>query len=474
MAIHKHGPSFYANLRVKGLYNDGGGLCLQVGEGGKAKSWIFRYAVGGRERHMGLGSFDTFTLDEARERARQCRQLRAEGIDPIEQRKAQRHERTAEARIAAKKDVTLRECAEMYLAEQDWRLGSMAQAKRYFANHIYPKIGEVPVSAIDVDHVQEVIGPILDRKRHSAASRTLSYLNCTLDFAKAHDFRAGDNPADLNGPLGVRMPRLVAARKRATKGAKGNPHLDFKQIGEFMTALRAFRYQHWEGKTPIPARALEFLILTAVRVDQVTGLRWNEVKWEERLCIWPPERHKVGDKTGKDYIVPLSDQAMAILKQMRRLQEDNGLYSETGFVFVHGPSTDVHGRPVNRRAAGNPIHHNSPWMFLKDASGKHGWKDKDGKRISPQDGWLAKDGRRISPHGFRTTFGEWSVEHSYEERDSEIALGHTVGNQIRNVYKRNADRIEPRRLMMQDWAHYCDRTEPVGAVGNVLQYRTAK
>ena len=44
---------------------------------------------------------------------------------------------------------------------------------------------------------------------------------------------------------------------------------------------------------------------------------------------------------------------------------------------------------------GRAIHHNSPWMLLKQASGDHGWKDKDGKRISPQDGWRAKDGRRI-------------------------------------------------------------------------------
>ena len=87
MAKEKLTQTRCKKLKTKGLYNDGGGLCLQVGEGGGAKSWIYRYAVGGRERHMGLGGFDTFNIEEARELARQARQLRVQGIDPIEHRR---------------------------------------------------------------------------------------------------------------------------------------------------------------------------------------------------------------------------------------------------------------------------------------------------------------------------------------------------------------------------------------------------
>jgi integrase len=471
-------------LKAKGLYNDGGGLCLQVGEGGRAKSWIYRYAVAGRERHMGLGSFDTFNIDEARERARQCRQLRADGIDPIEHRKAERHKQTAEARLVAKKDVTFRECAEKYLAEQDWRFGSMAQAKRYFAIHIYPKIGEVLVSAIDLDHVKEVIKPILDRGLHSATSRTLSYLNCTLDFAKAEGFRSGDNPADLKGPLKKLMPRLAAARKRATKGAKGNPHLDYKRIAGLVKALRAFCYQGvWHGKAPITARALEFLILMGVRTHMITGrqedrgaaaMRWNQIDWEDRIVIWTPDQHKIGDQTNTDYIVPLSDRAIEILKEMEKLQQEAGFYGQDKPVFVHGPALDKSPYRKPARVAGKPIDHNSLWVFLRSAAGEHGWTDKDGNRVSPQDGWRANDGRLVTPHGFRTTFGTWSVEvGGYPERDSEIALGHTVGGRVRNIYKKHAYRIEPRRPMMQDWANYCDDTRPIGG-DNVVAYRKAK
>jgi hypothetical protein len=79
-----------------GYYGDGGGLYLQVSPSG-TKSWVFRFMMNRRNRDMGLGSLNTFTLKEARERARRCRQLVAEGIDPIEDLRARRDRARAEA-----------------------------------------------------------------------------------------------------------------------------------------------------------------------------------------------------------------------------------------------------------------------------------------------------------------------------------------------------------------------------------------
>jgi integrase len=76
------------------------------------------------------------------------------------------------------------------------------------------------------------------------------------------------------------------------------------------------------------------------------------------------------------------------------------------------------------------------------------------------------------PHGFRTTFKGWAVEHGYPDDDSEMALAHTVGTSVRNIYARHAHRIEPRRLMMQSWADYCGRTEPLDA--KIIPMRSAK
>src|SRR5262249_44396140 len=112
MAIHKLTPRFVATVTEKGMYLDGGGLYLQVGDGGKAKSWIFRYHVEGRgDRQMGLGPLNTIGLAEARDRAAQCRVQRLDGIDPIEARKLA----TLAQKQKAEKQVTFRQCAEEWL-----------------------------------------------------------------------------------------------------------------------------------------------------------------------------------------------------------------------------------------------------------------------------------------------------------------------------------------------------------------------
>ena len=90
------------SLKTRGFYCDGGGLYLQVGKTG-SKSWVFRYAIGGHKRDMGLGSIATFGLAEARERARKMRQLVADGIDPIDERNARR--------VSATTALTFRQCA---------------------------------------------------------------------------------------------------------------------------------------------------------------------------------------------------------------------------------------------------------------------------------------------------------------------------------------------------------------------------
>src|SRR5262249_55156199 len=111
MAIHKLAATFVQSVKTKGMYPDGGGLYLQVGPAGTAKSWIFEAERQGtvdteaeikrqqerkergeqgkrRDRQMGLGPLHTIGLTEARERARRCREMLLDGVDPLEQRKS--------------------------------------------------------------------------------------------------------------------------------------------------------------------------------------------------------------------------------------------------------------------------------------------------------------------------------------------------------------------------------------------------
>src|SRR5712691_8329981 len=97
--------------KAPGLIADGGGLYLQIAPTG-ARTWIFRYQIAGRRRDMGLGSAAVFSLAEARDRVRAARRLVADGIDPIDARRA----RVAATRVDAAKAMTFAECADRYIA----------------------------------------------------------------------------------------------------------------------------------------------------------------------------------------------------------------------------------------------------------------------------------------------------------------------------------------------------------------------
>jgi integrase len=455
MVIHKLSPRFVETVKIKGMYPDGAGLYLQVGPEGRAKSWIYRYHVEGRgDRQMGLGPLHTVGLSEARERARECRLQRLDGIDPIEARKSAR----LEQQLAAAKEVIFQQCAEEWLQARAVTLEPVTVGKyRYhLGKYVYPIIGRLPIQQFEmrkstsaVSLVHRVLNPIWKEMPPTARSIQQNIEN-TLKYAIAKQYIAGDNAASMKGPLGILLPDIETFHKVENWSA-----LPYRAIGAFMAELRAtedrkglrpkysskpkavaWRAAHpaarkvWPRR-PMMAYAMEFLILTAVRKGQVLNMRWQDIDWEDR--VWVCTEHKTRKKTQQDYLVPLSNQALAILETMRAHQREDGI--ETEYVFTAGR----HGRHIQASSLN---------MLLIRAK------------------------KEITVHGFRTAFGDWSVDHGYDERDSEMALGHVVGNAVRNIYKRHAARIEPRRLMMQAWADYCDRTEPLPA--HVIPFRQVK
>src|SRR6516165_4379708 len=150
-----------ARAKAPGMYADGGGLYLQVTEGGA--SWILRYMLNKRAREMGLGPLALFGLSEARAKALDARRLRHEGVDPIEARKAAR----ARKRLDAAKAMTFQQCAEAHIKAHraGWRNGKhAAQWEATLAAYAGPVIGALPVQAIDTALVLKVIEPLWTTK----------------------------------------------------------------------------------------------------------------------------------------------------------------------------------------------------------------------------------------------------------------------------------------------------------------------
>jgi integrase-like protein/Arm domain-containing DNA-binding protein len=239
-----------ARTKTPGIYADGGSLYLRIAEGG-SKQWIFRYVVNGRLRDMGLGPVHTLTLAEARERAREARKLRLDGIDPIEHKRALR----AAAAAEAAKAMTFKECAEGFIRDNEAEWTNSKHRKQWentLSAYVYPQLGSLSVAAIDTPLVLKVIKPLWERAPETA-SRVRGRIENVLGWATVHHYRTGDNPARWKGHLEHALP----ARSKVAK-VEHHAALPYGDIAGFMAKLRQ--------NTAVGARAVEFIVLTAARL----------------------------------------------------------------------------------------------------------------------------------------------------------------------------------------------------------------
>lgn len=384
-------PLEVRRLTRPGRWSVGGtdGLALQVTSSG-ARSWVLRMAAGGRQREMGLGSFPTVPLAEAREKARQHRALVKEGVDPIASRRAASSAASAE-RQAQK---TFSEVAARYIAqhEKSWKNAKhQAQWEATLRTYAEPLIGKLLVRDIRSAHVIAVLEPIWTTKTETA-TRVRSRIELVLDYATARGYREGLNPARWKGNLDAALPN-------ASKVAPVRHHaaVEVKEVESFMKRLRS-----QEG---LGARALEFAVLTAARSGEVRGATWSEVDLKAALWTIPATRMK----SGREHRVPLSKPA---IKLLRSLPADR-LPGDFVFPGMRGPLSDMSLTAVLRRM-----------------------------------------GVSATAHGFRSTFRDWvseSTEHSGEV--AEMALSHVIGDKVEAAYRRG-DLLEKRIALMTDWASF--------------------
>jgi Arm DNA-binding domain len=227
--IGKLTPAMLKNATKEGLYGDGGGLWLNVGPT-RGKSWLFRFMLNGRAREMGLGPLHAIGLADARERARNCRRLLVDGIDPLDARNAKKARSSAEAAAA----ITFKRAAESYVKAHRvaWKNAKRAwQWTATLESHVYPVIGALSVAAVDTGHVTRILEPIWASKSETA-SRVRGRIEAVLDYAKAHGWRTGGNPARWKGHLQNVLPAL-----RKISAVEHHAALPWPEIGAFMAEL---------------------------------------------------------------------------------------------------------------------------------------------------------------------------------------------------------------------------------------------
>jgi integrase len=280
-----------------GLYGDGHGLYLQVSSF-DTKAWVFRFTIDGRPRKMGLGPLHTVSLSEARKRAAEARLKAHDGVDPIEDKQAQR----ASKRLSAAKAITFKQAATAYV-EANRAAWKNAKHAKQWASTFGPTtaaINDLAVSAIDTGLVLSVLEPIWTKKPETAV-RVRGRIEAVLDWAKVRGFRDGENPARWRGHLDHILPKKSRIASIEHLGA-----LPYGSMSAFMTELRA--------KEGVTARALEFAILTAARSGEILGAQLDEIDVDAKLWTIPANRMK----GKKEHRVPLSDRAIEILEALPR------------------------------------------------------------------------------------------------------------------------------------------------------------
>jgi integrase len=400
-----------------GRHHDGDGLNLKIVNQRNA-SWVLRYQLAGRERWMGLGSAKTFSLSEARERARREKQKLADRIDPLE---ARRGERIA-AKLAAAKAMSFAEAAKTYHRQHVGKWRSVKHAQQFINSleqYAYPVIGALPVGEIDTNLVLRVLerpiaaergypaGPFWSARPETAA-RVRSRIGTVLDWAKARGLRGGDNPAS-NDVVSKALPTRTAIQQVEHHAA-----LPYRELPEFMAALKL--------RQGSAARALEFTVLCAARTGEVIGAKWDEFDPAERVWTVPAGRMKAG----REHRVALSAAAVELLKSLPRDGDH-----DAGYFFIgSSPGTGLSNMAMTAVL----------------------------KRMGRGD---------VTVHGMRSAFKDWCRERTgFPNEVSEIALAHRVGDKTEQAYARG-DLLKKRYQLAEQWSKFC-LTAPVKQTGDNL------
>ena len=372
--------AFVARVKTPGRYGDGGhgglGLYLRVHRmtsGRVSRSWGQRIRVGGKPTNLGLGSYPVVTLREAREKALENRRAIHWGHDP-------RATRVPTFEAAVDKVMAIH--------SPTWKnpsriAGQWLQTLRDYA---YPRIGRKRVSEVATADVLDILKPIWSSK--PAAARVVRQrIGAVMKWAVAKGYRS-DNPA--GDAIAAALPR----NGNATRHHQALPH------GEVSAALVKVRNS---GSHAGVRLALEFMVLTATRSNEVRGAAWDEFDHD----VWTIPASRM--KAKRAHRVPLSRRALEILEEARKLHDDGGI--------------------VFRGAKGGGINAS---MFS---------------------GLLRHLGIEGTPHGMRSSFRDWCSETGVAREVAEAALAHVVKNKVEAAYARS-DLLDRRRAVMQAWAAY--------------------
>lgn len=380
-----------------------------------ARSWILRVKIGARRIDLGLGPYPEVSLAQAREKAREVKdKIRFEGHDPVAAKRAAKSQLIAEQAMQKTfADVAWqyfdKKCLEFKGREPEKQARRL---KQHLEDYCLPKLGHILMSDLETRHVVQALNEIWIEKNPTAERVRITMQNICEMVRNDGVLRNGLNPAQWKGNL-----EHFLASPSAIHQEEHRPTVGYEALPTFWRLL-----QQWDT---IPAKALEFQILTVARPGEVRFAEWSEINWKERIWTLPGWKVKGRKDKKKNHKVPLTKRAIEILKSMPR----DGVYIFPGY-------------QGKEKMSENALNNTVTYIHEFDVkAGRPGFLD-------PESGSVA------TAHGMRSAFKDWATEiNDAEDVVSELALSHIDTSSTRAAYKRG-QLIPKRRKLMNSFEKY--------------------
>lgn len=366
---------------------DSGGLCLEVTPAG-GKLWRWRYRFNGKGQMLALGKWPEVTLEQARKLRDEAKTLLATGKHPTREKKAQRLRRA----VAGENTFERIACNWLAVKGKGMNERYLKLIMARMEKHVFPHIGDLPIAEITIPDIARVVEKIGARGTIETAHRMKQVISQTFRYAAQRGLCQHNPAADMRDLL----PSVEEKHHSCIPPA---------ELPELLHKMDGYRGD------PLTIAAMHLLALTFVRTGELIGAKWEEIDFNRAEWHVPKERMKMK----RPHVVPLSRQAIAILKSLKPITGDKD------HIFH------------SQRGKTKHISNGAVLMALR----RMGYQGK------------------MTGHGFRALASTILNEKGYQPDVIERQLAHEDGDKIRSAYNR-AEYLLERKKMMQDYADLLD------------------
>ncbi|EHF6859603.1 integrase arm-type DNA-binding domain-containing protein [Salmonella enterica subsp. enterica serovar Panama] len=379
---------------------DSGNMFLLVHPNG-SRYWRLRYRFQGKERTLALGVYPDVSLSDAREKRDAARKLIAEGIDPCEQKRANK---SLPDTAQTFETVT----RQWHRSNKKWSESHSEKVLKSMETHVFPLIGSRDITTLKTPDLLLPVRAAETKEIFEIAARLQQRITAVMRYAAQSGIISYNPAMDMAGAL-------------TTVKRQHRPALPLNRISELLVRLDGYKGQI------LTRLAAKLTLLIFIRSSELRFARWPEIDFEKAMWTIPPERKPIegvkyshrGSKMRTEHLVPLSGQALDLLKQIHAISGEHELV----FTGDHNP-----WKPMSENTVNNAL------------------------RLMGYDTKVD-----VCGHGFRAMACSSLIESGLWSKDAvERQMSHQERNGVRAAYIHKAEFLDERRLMLQWWADFLD------------------